>query len=454
MKFKVDQFNYQSLPRLAEFLRQNKTEKIELELTEQVEYLPFLPDIVPYLYQLMDYEPYFQVEIKDFPFCLVGLEALDHIKRRQPGEKAKDCQKCRWNKFCFGFPKGYLKKYNLQEICPVPDLPLEVMIEVTPKCNFNCQFCFNYISFAQDGRNIKELSTIYFKKIIDNISQTGIKIVKFTGGEPLLRKDIFYLLRYAKKKDLEVRLNTNASLINQKNVKEFKNIVDNVLIPIESYTDKKEEKITGYNKALSKKIKAIELLKKQDIPVVRAGTVAIKENILNFDKIAKLINSLPLDEWELYRPIPLSKKDNLSSQLINILADKLIDLRIKTDKPVFIANAIPFCSIKDLNKINSVSKGALYDDGHNRLVVDPRGFVKPHYFLNENLGQPTDILKAWQSDFVKKMRNFEFLPKQCENCSFVFKCRGGSRQAAKMVFGQYQDLDPLANIEYYGKSRY
>jgi len=445
MKFKIDQFNYQSLPRLAEVLRQNKAEKIELKLTKQVEDLPFLPDIVPYLYQLMDYEPYFQVEIRDFPFCLITLESLDHIKSKQSGEKIEDCGKCRWNRICSGFPKGYLEKYNLQEIRPVPDLPLEVMIEVTPKCNFNCQFCFNYISFAQDGRNIKELSTVYFKKIIDNISQAGIKIVKFTGGEPILRINIFSLLKYAKEKDLEVRLNTNASLINQKTVKKLKGIVDNILIPIESYTDKKEEKITGYTHSLKKKIKAIELLKKQDIPVVRAGTVAIKENILNFDKIAKLINQLSLDEWELYRPIPLSKKDNLSSQLINILADKLIDLRKKTDRPVFIANALPFCSIKDLKKINSVSKGALYDDGHNRLVIDPRSFVKPHYFLDENLGQSTDILKAWQSDFSKKMRNLKFLPEQCQRCLFVFKCRGGSRQAAKMIYGDYQALDPLAN---------
>jgi len=450
MKFKIDKYNLNSLLPVAEIAKQNKTERIELELTQQVEDLPFLPDIVPYLYQLMNYESYFRVEIRDFPFCLIELESLDHVKKEQPGEKVKDCQKCRWNKFCSGFPKGYLEKYNLQEICPLPDLPLEVMIEVEASCNFNCQFCFNKVSFAQNGRNIKSLSTPYLKKIIDNISQVGVKIVKFTGGEPLLRKDIFSLLKYAKKKDLEVRLNTNASLINQNNVKKLKGIVDNVLIPIESYTDKKEEKITGYNKALSKKVKAIELLKKQDIPVVRAGTVAIKENILNFDKIAKLINNLPLSEWELYRPIPISKKDNLNFRLINLLADKLIDLRKKTDKLVFIANAIPFCSIKDLKKLASVSLGALYDEGHNRLVVVPRGFVKPHYFLNENLGRPTDILKAWNHDFMKKMRNLEFLPKECENCPFVFKCRGGSRQAAKMAFGQYNKLDPLA--KYYGKS--
>ena len=216
MKFKINQFNYQSLPRLAEVLRQNKTEKIELELTKQVEDLPFLPNIVPYLYQLMDYEPYFQVEIRDFPFCLIKLESIDYIKSKQLGEKTKACQDCLWNNKCAGFPKGYLAKYDSQEIRSMPDLPWEVMIEVEPRCNFNCQFCFNQISFAQKGRNIKSFSTAYVKKIIDGLAKAEIKIIRFTGGEPFLRKDIFQLLKYAKNRGLEVRLNTNTSLINQK----------------------------------------------------------------------------------------------------------------------------------------------------------------------------------------------------------------------------------------------
>jgi len=47
---------------------------------------------------------------------------------------------------------------------------------------------------------------------------------------------------------------------------------------------------------------------------------------------------------------------------------------------------------------------------------------------------------------MKKMRNLEFLPKECQNCSFAFKCRGGSRQAAKIINGDYKVLDPLAKI--------
>ena len=447
MRFKLDKHNFNFLLSTVELAKTSGAESFEIELAADLENLFPLSEIVPYIYPVLDYEIYFPVWLKNFPFCAVSFNAIDHIKKTKEREKRKECRNCSLNDRCPGFPEGYFKKFGEQEICPMPDLPEEVMIEVEPKCNFNCQFCFNQVSFAKNGRDLKSFSTAYVKKIIDNVSDSGIGIIRFTGGEPLLRKDIFTLLKYAKEKGLETRLNTNGSLINNRAAGKLKGIVDNILIPIESWTDAKESKIAGFKNALKKKIKAIELLKEQEIPIVRVGTVATRENILNLDQIAQLVFSLPIDEWELYRPIPINKKKILDSRLVNLLADKLIDLRKNSNRNIYIANAIPFCSIKDLNKLNAVSKGALYDDGHRRIVIDPRGFIKPHYFMDENVGQPTDILSAWQSDFMKKMRKLEFIPKECEACPFVFKCRGGSRQAAKMIFGGYDKLDPLANMK-------
>lgn len=448
MKYKIDKFNYKTLPGLISVLKQNKADKIEIALTEEIDNLPRLFDMLVFLYPILDQEMYFGVWLKNFPFCVFNPETVDHIlvDKEYKGEKKRDCKNCFWSEGCPGFPKGYLNKYGFGEVYVLPDLPWEIMIEIEPRCNFNCAFCFNKISFARADRNLKELSADYLKKVISHISEIGIKIIRFTGGEPLLRKDIFELIKYAKDKGLETRLNTNGSLINQNNVKKLKGIIDNVLIPIESYDDKKEAKMTGYPLSLKKKIRAIQLLKDVGIPIVRIGTVANKENILSFDKLAEFVFKIPIDEWELYRPISVSPKENLDPKLINVLADKIIDLRKKINKPVFIANALPFCAIKNSNKLNSVSKGGLFDDGHTRLVIDPRGFVKPHYFIDENIGNPLNVLGAWQSSFEKKMRSLKYLPEQCQSCNFVLKCRGGSRYAAKMINTGYYSLDPLARF--------
>jgi len=448
MKFKLDKFNYKSLPQLAETLRRSKAKRLEIEMTSKKEDFVCFSEVASYLYWVLDYELYFGVWLINFPFCIVNKNCYDHIinSSSYKGEKTEPCKLCKYFKICPGFPVGYFSKFGKNELVPINDLPTEIMIEVEPRCNFNCCFCYNHSSFARKSRNIKSFTTSYVKNIIDHVFTSKIKIIRFTGGEPMLRKDIFELLAYAKNKGLEVRLNTNASLINKRNFHKLKGVVDNVLIPIESWTDNKEFKITGFKNALTKKIKAIKLLKKLEIPVVRVGTVTTEENIYQLDKLADLILSLPIDEWELYRPISNeTSKSSITKSAIKLLVNKIIKLRKQTEKAASIANALPFCSLSNLNKLNAISSGALFDDGHSRLVIDPRGFVKPHYFLEKNIGQPADILSAWNHPFMKKMRNLKFLPQKCENCWFRFKCRGGSRFEAKLHKGKLDSLDPLAD---------
>ena len=322
------------------------------------------------------------------------------------------------------------------------------MIEVEARCNFNCRYCYNKKSFAQKGRAVKNLSQGVIKKVIDQAAKAGIKNLRFTGGEPMLRPDIFKLLKYAKSKNINNNLNTNCSLINKKNIDKFKGLLEVVLIPIESNSGKKEDQLAGYENALEKKITAIKLFKSIKTPIVRAGTVITKDIIKNFNLMADLILGLPIDEWDLYRPISNDEsRPNLEAGEINRLI-KHISLRRKKIKiRIAIANSFPFCAAADINKANEVCIGALFDDGHRRLVIDPRGFVKPHYFIDKNIGNPLDILKAWRHPFMKKMRNLGFLPQECRGCLYKFKCRGGSRFEARQHYSSYNAPDPMANFK-------
>ncbi len=429
------------------FRIKNNNGELELAINDRFSVVPKITNIAPLIYQFLDREADFGVWLRNFPFCAINESSRDHILPKEKayhGEKIDRCKACRYFKECSGFPVGYFKKYGRQEVKPIKDLPIEVMIEVEPRCNFNCQFCFNKISFAKQSRNIKPFSAKYVKKIIDGIVSAGIKIVRFTGGEPLLRNDIFELLRYAKEKNLEVRLNTNGSLLNERTVKNLAGTVDNILIPIESYSHKKEEELCGFRGSLDKKIKAVKLLKNIGISVLRVGSVISQDNILNFDKLAKLVLNLPINEWEFYRPMSTVNSPNgLSRAGLDSLIAKIYQIRRQTDKVISIANAIPFCAAKDKNKINAISFGALFDDGHNRLVVDSRGFIKPHYFIDKNLGSPLKVLTAWKHPFLKNMRSLRYLPKACRGCSFKYKCRGGSRHLAKLAHGRWNAPDPL-----------
>ena len=434
---------------LKKLIPKNQSKKIIIDFDRLSDREIGFQDLIGQLLGFLDkYEVDFNIKIKNLPCCLFPPLARDHILASQPEllekrVKVSDCRLCKFNSQCPGFSRAFLKSFGFPPVEPIKDLPDEIMIEVESKCNFNCYFCYNKNSFAKDGRNIQNLESDYIKKIIDEIKRTDIKIVRFTGGEPLLRKDILELMKYAKSKDLEVRLNTNASLINEALAKDLAKLVDNVLIPLEDVNCVGELSITGFPGSFSKKIKAIKLLKKYKTKIVRCGTVATRKNIKNLEKFFKLVLELNLDEWELYRPISATKNKKLwSFNDVKILIEKLIKFRKISGRTFRIANGVPFCSY-DKNKVNSVSAGALSEDGHIRFVIDPRGFVKPHYYFNKNIGDPLDILACWNHPFMKKMRNLEFAPKECKNCSFLEKCRGGSRFLAKLYSGRWNAKDSL-----------
>jgi len=323
--------------------------------------------------------------------------------------------------------------------------PEEVVIELTSQCNFNCQNCFNKASFAKNGRENKEMTTEYVKEIIHSISNNKIPRVRFSGGEPLLRDDLFELMEYASSKGLIIWFNTNGSLITEEIVMELEKYVENVLIPFNGYDDKSDFLWTKEKNSFEKKLKGVKLLKKSKIPIIRGGTIATPENIENLEKIYRIIKEKNLDFWEVWRPIPL-KKENVKID-VPILYEKLIKLSLDFRKPIYLANSIPFCSY-DIDKMELISLGACYDDGHSRIIVDPAGFAKPSYFIHKNIGDPKDILSCWNHEFMKKMRNLSFVPKECKDCRVIEKCKGGSRYVADLCFGGFDKKDILMENEF------
>lgn len=338
---------------------------------------------------------------------------------------------------------GEIKQFRKSEFSKLE----EIVIEVTFECNLGCYFCFNLT--VLNGNMVFRLSTKQIKEVIDKAAELNIPFIRFSGGEPLLREDIFDLLAYAKsKKFKEVRLNTNGLLINEYVAKKLEKYVDNVLIAINACSSEQEKKITGVD-SFNKRINALKLLKKTKIKIVRGGTIALPENIKNLEKIYSIVRGLKLDDWEVYRPI--ANKSNLGGVTrsdVKVLVQKLLKIKKETGKTYPIANALPFCVLGKGNICNvaGVSLGAKYDDGHCRLVIDPRGYIKPSYFINENLGGYLEIEKAWNSVFLKKIRGLSFIEHECNCCNYLGVCKGGSRFDSYLKNGDYFKEDSLFNL--------
>lgn len=378
------------------------------------------------------------------PPCLFP-DAEDHVvfsgSRSGTTRRIAACDSCRFLQSCPGMPSRLA--VAVAGTAPVLDLPKEIVIEVSKLCNLRCQICF-----AGSGRSQPSSSDII--RILDETRTLGIKSVRFTGGEPLLRADIVRLLEEAKSRGLYILLNTNGTILSDKLLRALPRLVDNALISIQGHDQDSDHKRTQSNFPFAAKLDNIARLVGSGLGVVRLGTIITRTLIDDFPRYAALIVGLGIKHWELYRPMMgraalASNHDfEVSAADITRLCGRLCELRTLSVNAK-IANAFPFCLIEKESARNSVLLGAQADDGHSRVIYDSRGFFKPSYYLNKDLG--TSVLKAWRHPFLRRINSLSYLPSACRLCPDLRWCLGGSRFWAAEAYGDHFKRDPWMPLD-------
>ena len=93
--------------------------------------------------------------------------------------------------------------------------PLSVCWQITTKCNLNCKYCISNSNMSGDYG----LSTEKAKEIINQLGRIGVNRLDFTGGEPLVRKDLCEVMEYATNElGFHWGMTTNGILLNDKNI--------------------------------------------------------------------------------------------------------------------------------------------------------------------------------------------------------------------------------------------
>src|SRR5271167_3015973 len=89
-------------------------------------------------------------------------------------------------------------------------VPLSVHMDITWRCNERCVHCY----LDHDG--VGEMTTAEIKEVIRQLAESGTFFLSISGGEPLLRRDFFEILEYARALRFNVKLKTNAVMIGAK----------------------------------------------------------------------------------------------------------------------------------------------------------------------------------------------------------------------------------------------
>lgn len=150
-----------------------------------------------------------------------------------------------WNDMSLEYDQYRDEWDKLPEACIVSNFPLHLDIELTNRCNLSCKICPHHGPDRINERIPQDMDFELYKKIIDEGQWKGLKAIKLNyGGESLLYDKLIQAIRYAKKKGiLDVQLNTNALLLNEKLILQLIDSGLDLIIITDYENDKQFQKV-------------------------------------------------------------------------------------------------------------------------------------------------------------------------------------------------------------------
>ncbi|UCE19699.1 MAG: radical SAM protein [Gemmatimonadota bacterium] len=194
-----------------------------------------------------------------------------------------------------------LLKYTEYYIGVLP-YPLRVSIEITDRCNFLCPTCSKWKTSVDPDR---ELDTDEWKHTLDKLQGKIVsKRITISGGEPLLRSDLFDTIEYAKHKGFHVSLLTNGFLLTKDILVRLEKVrLDTLVISLNGTNERTHDNTRGVRESYTRIMNVLPTLHKYNIKT-DLQTILMDTNV---DEI------LPLAE--------LAKKHRLHGISFQVLAD-------------------------------------------------------------------------------------------------------------------------------------
>jgi radical SAM protein with 4Fe4S-binding SPASM domain len=300
-------------------------------------------------------------------------------------------------------------------------------------------------------------------RVLDDISSYAKPVVVLSGGEPLMRQDVFEIARYGTYKGLRMCLATNGSLVTEDICENIKaSGIKIVSLSLDGASEDVHDNFRNEKGAFKGILNAAALFKKHGIEFIINSSFT-KRNQEEIPKVYKLAKQLGATAWYMFMIVPTGRGEEIMSELISKEDyDKILDWHYDMEKDEHDMLVRPTCAPhyyrvvlqrskeekekferRTLKFSTGGSKGCLA--GQLICLIDVDGNVLPCSYFPKAAGniREQSFKDIWEnSKLFHDMRDFKSYKGRCGSCEFVNVC-GGCRARAYAMEGDYFAEEPF-----------
>lgn len=333
-----------------------------------------------------------------------------------------------------------------------PDHPVW---EITNACNLRCAHCH-----CSGGKPAKyELSREEGKNLLEQLAEIDeFRMMAFTGGEPLLRKDLFELLNFSNSLGFTNTIATNATLIDSRVARKLsRNGVAIAAVSLDGSTPDTHDKVRGVQGSFHRAMRGMRALRNEGI-VLHINITLMNFNLSEMKDMVKLVEELDAGILLIYQLVPLGRGAMMGDSVLDVSNnEKLIKFMSEIQRraniilepvagPQYWAYLLKKEGIEGGVKLRMAEKvfhGC--SAGRGFVYIKPNGDAWPCPFIEVSAGniRESAFKDIWRnSEIFKDLRNREELLKgHCGECEYKTVC-GGCRGRAWAATGDYLAPDP------------
>jgi len=330
--------------------------------------------------------------------------------------------------------------------------------EVTRTCNLSCIHCR---AAAVDKPYENELSTEECRQVLDEIASFAKPIIILTGGEPLLRPDIFELASYGNSLGLRMTMAPNGTLVTREAARKMVKVgIQRISISIDGATAQSHDAFRRVPGAFEGAMRGIRNAREAGLPF-QINTTITAQNLHELESIQKLAVDLGAAAHHIFLLVPTGRGKNLEEQAINAQQYEKtlhwfyeqrdqVPLQLKATCAPHYYRILRQRARRDGRKVDmatfgldAMTRGCLGGTGF--CFVSHVGQVQPCGYLEVDCGNVREqsFREIWEASPVfLKLRDYKALEGKCGRCEYVRVC-GGCRARAFEATGNYMAEEPL-----------